>query len=87
MITPVLRSNLAQGLRHARCFSSSPMLAAQEVKRLGVVGAGQMVFPISASISSTTLTDGILGPGNSISSCAKGWSTCHISRYEPGVNR
>ncbi|KAG4419792.1 hypothetical protein IFR04_007102 [Cadophora malorum] len=47
MITPVLRRNLAQGLRHARCFSSSPMLAAQEVKRLGVVGAGQMGLGIA----------------------------------------
>ncbi|KAH7321487.1 3-hydroxyacyl-CoA dehydrogenase [Rhexocercosporidium sp. MPI-PUGE-AT-0058] len=47
MITPALRRNLAQGFRHTRCFSSSPMLAAQEVKRLGVVGAGQMGLGIA----------------------------------------
>ncbi|PVH85438.1 hypothetical protein DL98DRAFT_650868 [Cadophora sp. DSE1049] len=47
MITPVLRRNLAQGFRQTRCFSSSPMLAAQEVKRLGVVGAGQMGLGIA----------------------------------------
>ncbi|KAG4430067.1 hypothetical protein IFR05_014457 [Cadophora sp. M221] len=47
MITPILRRNLAQGFHHTRCFSSSPMLAAQEVKRLGVVGAGQMGLGIA----------------------------------------
>ncbi|KAH6715242.1 3-hydroxyacyl-CoA dehydrogenase [Leptodontidium sp. MPI-SDFR-AT-0119] len=47
MNTPALRRTLAQGFRHTRCFSSSPMLAAQEVKRLGVVGAGQMGLGIA----------------------------------------
>ncbi|KAH7393150.1 3-hydroxyacyl-CoA dehydrogenase [Cadophora sp. MPI-SDFR-AT-0126] len=47
MITPILRKNLAQGFRRSRCFSSSPIPAAQEVKRLGVVGAGQMGLGIA----------------------------------------
>ncbi|KAH8600841.1 3-hydroxyacyl-CoA dehydrogenase [Bisporella sp. PMI_857] len=47
MITPLLRRQLTQGLRHSRCFSSSPIVAAAEVKRLGVVGAGQMGLGIA----------------------------------------
>ncbi|KAK2628663.1 hypothetical protein QTJ16_001766 [Diplocarpon rosae] len=47
MISPVLRRNTVQGLRQWRCFSSSPILAAQEVKRLGVIGAGQMGLGIA----------------------------------------
>ncbi|KAI6714998.1 hypothetical protein B2J93_732 [Marssonina coronariae] len=47
MISLVLRRNTVQGLRQWRRFSSSPVLAAQEVKRLGVVGAGQMGLGIA----------------------------------------
>ncbi|EKD13565.1 uncharacterized protein L3040_008570 [Drepanopeziza brunnea f. sp. 'multigermtubi'] len=47
MISPILRRKLVQGTRHNRCFSSSPMLAAQEVRRLGVIGAGQMGLGIA----------------------------------------
>jgi hypothetical protein len=52
MITPIVRRQLIQTARHSRCFSSSPIAAAQEVKRLGVIGAGQMVI---LNISSFTL--------------------------------
>ncbi|KAE8444417.1 hypothetical protein EG329_000617 [Mollisiaceae sp. DMI_Dod_QoI] len=47
MITPVLRRQLLQSTKHARCFSSSPIVAAQEVERLGVIGAGQMGLGIA----------------------------------------
>lgn len=49
MITPVLRRSLIHSARQSRCFSSTPIAAAQEVKRLGVIGAGQMVREIDAS--------------------------------------
>lgn len=44
MLTPVLRRQILRSARQTRCFTSSPIAAAQEVKRLGVIGAGQMVF-------------------------------------------
>ncbi|PSS10721.1 hypothetical protein M430DRAFT_61125 [Amorphotheca resinae ATCC 22711] len=47
MITPIVRRQLIQTARHSRCFSSSPIAAAQEVKRLGVIGAGQMGLGIA----------------------------------------
>ncbi|CZR58944.1 probable 3-hydroxybutyryl-CoA dehydrogenase [Phialocephala subalpina] len=47
MITPVLRKQLLRSTNHARCFSSSPIVAAQEVRRLGVIGAGQMGLGIA----------------------------------------
>jgi len=47
MISPLIRRQLLQTTRHARCFSSTPISAAQEVKRLGVVGAGQMGLGIA----------------------------------------
>ncbi|KUJ20179.1 uncharacterized protein LY89DRAFT_612335 [Mollisia scopiformis] len=47
MITPVLRKQLLQSTKHARSISSSPIVAAQEVKRLGVIGAGQMGLGIA----------------------------------------
>jgi 3-hydroxybutyryl-CoA dehydrogenase len=43
MITPIARRGLLQSTRYARTFSSSRVLASQEVKKLGVIGAGQMV--------------------------------------------
>lgn len=43
MLAPILRRQLLQSTRHSRCFSSTPIGSAQEVKRLGVIGAGQMV--------------------------------------------
>jgi len=47
MISPILRRQLLRGARQSRCFSSSPIVAAQEVKRLGVIGAGQMGLGIA----------------------------------------
>ncbi|PMD28281.1 hypothetical protein NA56DRAFT_559904 [Hyaloscypha hepaticicola] len=47
MITPILRRQLLQSARQTRCFSSTPIAAAQEVKRLGVIGAGQMGLGIA----------------------------------------
>ncbi|KAM3080957.1 hypothetical protein ACMFMG_004916 [Clarireedia jacksonii] len=47
MITPIVRRSLLQSTRHARTFSSSPVLASQEVKKLGVIGAGQMGLGIA----------------------------------------
>ena len=44
MITPILKRQVLQCSKHARYFSSSPIVAANEVKRLGVIGAGQMVY-------------------------------------------
>lgn len=46
MITPILRRQLLlQSGKYTRCFSSSPVVsAAAEVRRLGVIGAGQMVI-------------------------------------------
>ncbi|CZT06067.1 hypothetical protein WAI453_005217 [Rhynchosporium graminicola] len=47
MLTLTMRRTLAQGFRSTRFFSSSRMLAAQEVKKLGVIGAGQMGLGIA----------------------------------------
>jgi 3-hydroxybutyryl-CoA dehydrogenase len=47
MISPVIRRQLLRTTRHTRCFSSTPIAAAREVKRLGVVGAGQMGLGIA----------------------------------------
>jgi hypothetical protein len=44
MLTPILKRQVLQCSKHARYFSSSPIVGAKEVKRLGVIGAGQMVF-------------------------------------------
>lgn len=43
MISPVLRRQVLQASTRARCFSTTPLVAASQVNRLGVVGAGQMV--------------------------------------------
>jgi len=43
MITPIARRQLLQCSRNARSFSSSPVVAAATVKKLAVIGAGQMV--------------------------------------------
>jgi hypothetical protein len=50
MITPILQRGLHRTAQQSRCFSSSPIAAAQEVKRLGVIGAGQMVKYTPASL-------------------------------------
>ncbi|PQE16731.1 3-hydroxybutyryl- dehydrogenase protein [Rutstroemia sp. NJR-2017a BBW] len=47
MITPIARRGLLQSTRYARTFSSSRVLASQEVKKLGVIGAGQMGLGIA----------------------------------------
>ncbi|TVY41377.1 putative 3-hydroxybutyryl-CoA dehydrogenase, partial [Lachnellula occidentalis] len=47
MISPVLRRQFLRRATQSRCFCSSPILAAQEVKRLGVIGAGQMGLGIA----------------------------------------
>ncbi|PMD65099.1 uncharacterized protein K444DRAFT_608775 [Hyaloscypha bicolor E] len=47
MITPILRRQLLRSARQTRCFSSAPIAAAQEIKRLGVIGAGQMGLGIA----------------------------------------
>ena len=52
MFTPVARKQLLSASRNARSFSSSPVAAAAAVKKLGVIGAGQMV---GFSNSTTTL--------------------------------
>ncbi|KAG9244796.1 3-hydroxyacyl-CoA dehydrogenase [Calycina marina] len=47
MLCPILRRRLLlQSCKHTRCFSSSP-IASAEVKRLGVIGAGQMGLGIA----------------------------------------
>ncbi|RFU35853.1 hypothetical protein B7463_g490, partial [Scytalidium lignicola] len=47
MFSPVFRRQLLKTSTHARRFSSSPIAAALEVKRLGVIGAGQMGLGIA----------------------------------------
>ncbi|KFY89147.1 hypothetical protein V500_05933 [Pseudogymnoascus sp. VKM F-4518 (FW-2643)] len=47
MATALLRRQLLQSSSHARTFSSSPIVAAGAVKRLGVIGAGQMGLGIA----------------------------------------
>ncbi|KIM94907.1 hypothetical protein OIDMADRAFT_34334 [Oidiodendron maius Zn] len=47
MVSPALRRALVHSVRQSRCFSSSPIAAVQEVKRLGVIGAGQMGLGIA----------------------------------------
>lgn len=46
MLTPIARRQLAQTARNVRSFSSTPVStsAAAAVKKLGVIGAGQMVI-------------------------------------------
>ncbi|RQM06483.1 hypothetical protein DH86_00002326, partial [Scytalidium sp. 3C] len=44
MISPVLRRQVLQASTRARCFSTTPLVAASQVNRLGVVGAGQMLL-------------------------------------------
>lgn len=61
MVSPALRRALVHSVRQSRCFSSSPIAAVQEVKRLGVIGAGQMVM--RASPSSSIATNGYQGLG------------------------
>jgi hypothetical protein len=52
MLTPTLKRQVLQCSKHARRFSSSPIIATREVKRLGVIGAGQMVtLPPVTSLS------------------------------------
>jgi 3-hydroxybutyryl-CoA dehydrogenase len=44
MASSILRFPSVAAARQVRCFSSSPrQYAAAEVKKLGVIGAGQMV--------------------------------------------
>ncbi|KFY75617.1 hypothetical protein V499_04419 [Pseudogymnoascus sp. VKM F-103] len=47
MATALLRRQLLQSSSHARTFSSSPIVAAGAVKKLGVIGAGQMGLGIA----------------------------------------
>ncbi|OBT90205.1 3-hydroxybutyryl-CoA dehydrogenase [Pseudogymnoascus sp. 03VT05] len=47
MATALLRRQLLQPSSHARTFSSSPIVAAGAVKKLGVIGAGQMGLGIA----------------------------------------
>ncbi|OAF57993.1 hypothetical protein VC83_05309 [Pseudogymnoascus destructans] len=47
MATALLRRQLLQSSSHARTFSSSPIVAAGSVKKLGVIGAGQMGLGIA----------------------------------------
>ncbi|KFZ12258.1 hypothetical protein V502_07177 [Pseudogymnoascus sp. VKM F-4520 (FW-2644)] len=47
MATALLRRQLLQSSSHARTFSSSHIVAAGAVKRLGVIGAGQMGLGIA----------------------------------------
>lgn len=54
-ITQRLSSQLSLSLGKRRSFSTSPAMAAAEVKRLGVVGAGQMVRQISITSKSCEL--------------------------------
>lgn len=46
MLTPICRRQLAQTARNVRSFSCTPVSAsaAAAVKKLGVIGAGQMVI-------------------------------------------
>jgi len=47
MISPVLRRQLLQCSRQTRSFSAASAVAAHDVKRLGVIGAGQMGLGIA----------------------------------------
>ncbi|KAH6684328.1 3-hydroxyacyl-CoA dehydrogenase [Halenospora varia] len=47
MLSPIVKRQLGQSARRSRCFSSTPNVAAQDVKRLGVIGAGQMGLGIA----------------------------------------
>ncbi|KOS19105.1 putative 3-hydroxybutyryl-CoA dehydrogenase [Escovopsis weberi] len=47
MVVPMVRSRALGALRQARCFSSSQLRCAAEVKHLGVLGAGQMGLGIA----------------------------------------
>ncbi|KAL5354698.1 hypothetical protein ACLOAV_000787 [Pseudogymnoascus australis] len=47
MATALLRRQLLQSSSHARTFSSSPVVAAGAIKKLGVIGAGQMGLGIA----------------------------------------
>lgn len=47
MITPKIGRQLVQSCKHSRYFSSSPIAGAKDVKRLGVIGAGQMGLGIA----------------------------------------
>ncbi|KFY09561.1 hypothetical protein V491_08101 [Pseudogymnoascus sp. VKM F-3775] len=47
MATALLRRQLLQTSSHARTFSSSPIVAAGAIKKLGVIGAGQMGLGIA----------------------------------------
>ncbi|KFY09106.1 hypothetical protein V492_05619 [Pseudogymnoascus sp. VKM F-4246] len=47
MATALLRRQLLQSSSHARTFSSSPIVAAGAIKKLGVIGAGQMGLGIA----------------------------------------
>ncbi|RDW89570.1 hypothetical protein BP6252_01602 [Coleophoma cylindrospora] len=53
MITPTIQRQLTRSIRHARCFSSTPSASAQQVKRLGVIGAGQMGLGIALVAAKT----------------------------------
>lgn len=52
MFSPALPRRMLQCTRQTRLFSSSPMASAAEIKRLGVVGAGQMVRTASCNLIS-----------------------------------
>lgn len=56
MATALLRRQLLQSSSHARTFSSSPIVAAGAVKRLGVIGAGQMVSTLQGQLA-LSITD------------------------------
>lgn len=56
MATALLRRQLLQSGSHARTFSSSPIAAAGAVKRLGVIGAGQMVSTLQGQLA-LSITD------------------------------
>jgi hypothetical protein len=85
MISAIVRRQLVQSARHTRCFSSTSIASAQEVKRLGVVGAGQMVL-LPTIYPPTTFADQISGTGNSIGGGAKGGYSSHSCGYEPSFN-
>ncbi|KAL6402371.1 3-hydroxybutyryl-CoA dehydrogenase-like protein [Ilyonectria robusta] len=80
MASSILRMRSLGAARQVRCFSSSPRQhAAAEVKRLGVIGAGQMVgsHETHMSTGSISSTNSHAGTGNRPRCGAEGPGTNH----------
>jgi hypothetical protein len=86
MLTPILKRQVLQCSKYGRYFSSSPIVAANEVKRLGVIGAGQMVFLAHVTSGLDIFADQTSGFRNSLGGRNESRSVSSFSGFKSSFN-